>query len=138
MNGGRGIEGDRSHRRDQIDELLGDPALGPGVVPMPLCEGLRAEGDGATSHPSSDAQGLQLIEVAADRHLAHPEVGGQLIDSDRTALGNQVLDLAQTLFRAVERAPAHSASPSRFRPEFKPPETCPARTESVTSPAPSH
>ena len=74
----RGVDADRPTDADEVDQLVGDPSLGPRVLLGPGGELLGADGDGAAAHAVGDAFVDEHVEVAADRHLADVELAGEL------------------------------------------------------------
>ena len=78
----RGVDADRPADADEVDQLVGDPSLGPRVLLRPGGELLRTDGDGAAAHTVGDALVDEHVEVAADRHLADVELAGELHDAD--------------------------------------------------------
>ncbi len=80
----RGVDADRSADTDEIDQLVGDPSLGPGVLLRPGGELLGPDGDGAAPNAVSNTLVDEHVEVPANRHLADVELAGELHDPDAT------------------------------------------------------
>src|SRR6266511_5017745 len=103
VHGGGRVEGDRAPLGDQVEQLARDPGLGAGVVAVTLRERLGPNDHGAPADSARDAERLQLVEVAADGHLADAELARELVDTDGARLPDPLFDQVEPLVRAAWR-----------------------------------
>ena len=82
LQGRRRVDADRAARADHVDQLLGETRLGARVLTKAGGELLWSHGDGPAAHALGHAFVDEHVEVAADRHLAHVELVGELRDPD--------------------------------------------------------
>ena len=78
LQGRGGVEPDDAARADQGGQLLRDDPLRSGVAAGARLEPLRPDRHRAAAHAVRAPLVDEDVEVSADRHLAHVELGGEL------------------------------------------------------------